>query len=78
MTTEEEIKQFTIEQGADLVGIASVADINRYAPPGHRPDDVLTGAKSVVVFAKRPIQGAWHSLTTEPLTTPKFGVSSLA
>ena len=61
MTIEEEIKQFAIQQGADLVGIASVADINKYAPPGHRPDDILTDAKSVITFAKRPIRGAWHS-----------------
>ncbi|MBA7614469.1 hypothetical protein ES703_21734 [subsurface metagenome] len=62
MTLEREIKQFGSQQGADLVGIASVADINRYAPPGYRPDDILTGAKSVVVFAKRGlIRGAWRS-----------------
>ncbi len=53
MTLEEEIKQLGIQRGADQVGIASVARINEYAPPGHRPDDILIGAKSVVVFAGR-------------------------
>lgn len=62
MTPEEEIKQLGIERGAKLVGIASVTDINRYAPLGHRPDDFLIGAKSVIVFAGHPVtQGAWRS-----------------
>jgi epoxyqueuosine reductase QueG len=62
MTPEEEIKQLGIQRGADQVGIASVARINEYAPPGHRPDDILLGAKSVVVFAGRVTpRGAWRS-----------------
>ena len=62
MTPEEEIKQLGLQQGADLVGIASVADINKYAPPGHRPDDILTGAKSVIVFSRRRWpRGAWRT-----------------
>jgi len=59
---EEDIKQLAIQRGAELVGIASVADINEYAPSGHRPDDFLSGAKSVIVIAGRPTtRGAWHS-----------------
>ena len=62
MTPEEEIKQFSLQRGVEQAGIASVADINKYAPPGHRPDDILTGAKSVVVFTGRTtLQGAWRS-----------------
>ncbi len=62
MTPEAEIKQLGIQQGAELVGIASVTDINRYAPPGHRPDDILIGAKSVIVFAGYvALRGAWRS-----------------
>lgn len=62
MTTEEELKQFGIERGADQVGIASVADINRYAPPGHRPDDILVQAKSVIILAGHmTFKGAWQS-----------------
>ena len=62
MTLEEEFKQFGIQRGADQVGIASVTDINRYAPPGHRPDDILIGAKSVLVFAGHmTFHGAWRS-----------------
>ena len=62
MTPEEEIKEFAKQRGAELVGIASVKDINRYAPPGYRPDDILPGARSVVVVAGRPLlNGAWRS-----------------
>ncbi|MDP2931066.1 MAG: hypothetical protein Q8O05_01040 [Chloroflexota bacterium] len=62
MTPEEEIKQLAKQRGAELVGIAAVADINRYAPPGYRPDDILPGAKSVVVFAGNiTTRGAWRS-----------------
>ncbi len=62
MTHEEEIKQLGIQRGAGQVGIASVADINRYAPPGHRPDDFLIGAKNVIVYAGHMATlGAWRS-----------------
>ena len=62
MVPEEEIKQLGLQRGADQVGIASVADINQYAPRGHRPDDILVGAKSVIVFAGHmALQGAWRS-----------------
>jgi epoxyqueuosine reductase QueG len=63
MTPEQEIKQAALQRGADQVGIASVARINEQAPPGHRPDDILIGAKSVIVFAGRTTpRGAWRSL----------------
>ncbi len=62
MTPEEEIKQFGLKRGANQVGIASVADINKYAPPGHRPDDILMDAKSVIVYAGHLApRGAWQS-----------------
>jgi len=62
MTPEQEIKEFATQRGAELVGIASVEDINRYAPIGYRPDDILRGAKSVIVVAGRPLlSGAWRS-----------------
>ena len=62
MMPEEELRKLGIELGADQVGIASVADINRYAPAGHRPDDILIGAKSVIIFAGHvALHGAWRS-----------------
>jgi epoxyqueuosine reductase QueG len=38
--------------GADLVGVASV-DRFEQAPEGHRPKDILPGARAVVAIAKR-------------------------
>jgi len=62
MTPEQEIKQMGLERGADQVGIASVARIDELAPAGHRPDDILIGAKTVIVFAGRTTpRGAWRS-----------------
>ncbi len=62
MTLEEEIKQFGLDRGAEQVGIASVADINKFAPKGHRPDDHLLGAKSVIVFNGHvSLKGAWRA-----------------
>jgi epoxyqueuosine reductase QueG len=62
MTPEREIKQLAIQRGAEQVGIGAVARINEYAPSGHRPDDILICARSVVVFAGRVTpRGAWRS-----------------
>ena len=62
MIPEEEIKQFALQRGAKMVGIASVADINKFAPEGHRPDDFLEGAQSVIVIAGDvSTKGAWRS-----------------
>ena len=62
MTIESAIKRMTIQLGSEVVGIASVEDINKYAPPGHRPDDYLVGAKSVIVFGGHfALKGAWQS-----------------
>lgn len=44
------LKHFAIAQGADLVGIAKMESFSG-APKGHRPDDLLRGAKSVIVMA---------------------------
>ncbi len=48
-----EVKEFAKTQlGADLVGVAGV-DRFAGAPDGHRPDELLPGAKSVIVMAGR-------------------------
>lgn len=46
------IKDFAMKNGVDLVGIAPV-DRFEGAPQGHKPEDFLTGARSVVAMAKR-------------------------
>ena len=48
----EEVKGYAIESGADMVGIVNSRSFGE-APPGHRPEDVLRGAKSIVVMAIR-------------------------
>jgi len=45
-------KKFVLSKGADLVGIASVSRFDG-APDGHKPEDILPDAKTVIVFAKR-------------------------
>jgi len=47
----KEIKTLAYAKGADLVGIAPV---NRFqgAPDGHRPEDILESAQTVVACAK--------------------------
>jgi epoxyqueuosine reductase QueG len=62
MTAEEEIKKLGIQRGADMVGIVSAEEINKYAPPGHRPDDILIGARSVIILAgSHAPRGVWRS-----------------
>lgn len=58
---EADIKQFALARGEAVVGFASVEDVNRYAPPGHRPTDFLEGACSVVVTGSALPAGAWRS-----------------
>ena len=50
-----EVKDFAKNRGAHIVGIASV-DRFEAAPRGHRPEDLLPGAKSVVVIGMRYFQ----------------------
>jgi len=50
MGLSSEIKQLALSLGADIVGVATAEDLNG-APEGHRPRDLLTDAKAVVVAA---------------------------
>ena len=52
MSLSEEVKGYALEMGADLAGIASTSEFDD-APIGHRPRDLLTDAKSVIVVAKK-------------------------
>jgi epoxyqueuosine reductase QueG len=44
-----DVKQYGIEAGADIVGVASSKDFSS-APEGFRPEDVLPGCLSVIVL----------------------------
>jgi epoxyqueuosine reductase QueG len=63
----QEVKSRAIDQGAHLVGIASV-DRFEGAPKGHHPTDLLRQARSVIVIAHRFFQGV--------LEADRFGVES--
>jgi epoxyqueuosine reductase QueG len=61
--TSEAVKQFALSRGADLVGVASVDRLDE-APAGHRPADILPGARSVVVCAAPIPAGAMDGPAT--------------
>lgn len=67
MITANEIKKMLLESGADLCGIAS-SDRFDDAPKGFHPTDVLPSCKSVVVFAKKFLQGTLQCKSTIPYT----------
>lgn len=52
MVKADSVVGFAKKAGADLAGIASVARFEG-APQGHKPEDILPGARSVVAMAKR-------------------------
>jgi hypothetical protein len=63
-TVEQEIKAEAVKAGATIAAIASADAVNAVAPPGHRPEDLLPGAKSVIVAAGgQPTAGAWFAGT---------------
>jgi epoxyqueuosine reductase QueG len=56
------VKEMGLRSGALVVGIAAADAFNEFVPEGHRPEDVLPGARSVVVAGNRgPTAGAWRS-----------------
>lgn len=58
----EQIKQIGLSAGATVVGVADAEAFNEYVPAGHRPADILPGARSVVVAGSLgPTKGAWRS-----------------
>ena len=55
MSLARDLKSFAVERGAHLFGVAPVERFEG-APRGHRPADLLPGAKSVVVVSIRLFQ----------------------
>jgi len=70
-------KEFACLHGADLVKVAPAEVLNKKAPPGHRPKDYLSNAKSVVVLAIRLFDAALDGLPElRPLYTENFHFTS--
>jgi epoxyqueuosine reductase QueG len=62
MTREEQVKAIGLKAGARVVGIAPVEAFREKVPEGYRPEDILPGARSVVVAGgDGPTAGAWRS-----------------
>ncbi|SVA34818.1 uncharacterized protein METZ01_LOCUS87672 [marine metagenome] len=58
----QEIKDLALKAGGDVVGIAPVERWIEFVPEGYRPQDILPGAKSVIVIGSRgPTVGSWRS-----------------
>jgi ferredoxin len=57
----ETIKQFALDQGLDLCGIASI-DRFEEAPRNMHPASIFPEAKSVVVVARRIPRGTWRGI----------------
>lgn len=66
-----------LEMGADAVGIAAVSDFSKECPEGYRPDDLLKGAKSVIVVGKRRYtRGQWMAPNTDLIHRARAGQSN--
>ena len=63
----QDVKRKARELGADLVGIASAQALAEYPVPGcpNSPEQILIGAKSVVVLARRLLWGMSRELEWE-------------
>lgn len=58
MTDTERIKEVGLRTGGLVVGVAAASAFNEFVPAGHRPEDILIGAQSVVVAgSKGPTAG---------------------
>lgn len=69
--TSASVKSFAMERGASMVGIASV-DRFTGSPRGHAPDELLEGARSVIVMGVRllPALVDWPRLFTDSELIP--------
>lgn len=56
----EAVKEYAKQLGADLIGVAPV-DRFEAAPAGHKPQDLLPEARSVVMIAKRMLTSTFLS-----------------
>jgi hypothetical protein len=56
------LKQAALRVGASVCGVADAAAFDAHAPAGHRPGDLLPGARTVVVVGgAQPRAGDWRA-----------------
>jgi hypothetical protein len=67
---ERALKAVALKSGATVCGIAAADAFAARAPEGHRPDDLLPGARAVVVVGgAAPREGDWAAASPWVLTT---------
>jgi epoxyqueuosine reductase len=86
-----EVKNYAIKEGVDLVGVASVQNYLKVQKPpqGHRPEDILPGAKNLVVMIVAGIDfprldklvtldypGLEKPIKNYPLGTPEYNANN--
>lgn len=65
------IKEIAYQLGADECGIASIERFNN-APKGFHPTDILSDAKTVIIFGKQFPKGTFISKSTSPYTMARL------
>ena len=64
------IVEYCLRKGALVVGVADLAAIERIAPPGHRPTDMMPRVRSVIsIGVGGQTQGAW-SVPAKAMLSP--------
>ena len=59
---KRDLKDYALTRGAAAVGFADVDLIEKFAPPGHGPRDLLPRARTVIsVGVTGPTQGTWRT-----------------
>lgn len=61
---KEDLRSNALRLGADVFGVASIEDLDD-PPSGHRPSDVLPGAKSVIVLGMKMLDAQTDVLPVE-------------
>ena len=61
---KEELREEASRYGIDLFGVASAQDLSE-APAGHRPNDVLPGAKSIIILGLKMLDAQTDLLPLE-------------
>jgi epoxyqueuosine reductase QueG len=68
------IKKAALRSGATVCGIAAAEAFDAHAPAGHRPGDLLPGARSVIVVGgSQPRAGDWRA--TSPSVLHSMGTT---